>query len=689
MATKVKTGVIDSSAITSALIANASITADDLHTTLDLTGKTVTVSTASAGDNDTSVASTAYVDVAIANLADSAPSTLNTLNELAAALGDDANYATTTTAAIAGKLPLAGGTMTGLLTVGAKLKLTDLGNATVAALQLTDSGLGISSPSTDQMNFITADTTRMVIGASGDVTVPGKILVNTDIRLGSEGVRLSSDGNGEFGVGYGQTATNSRFTVYNNTTAAFRVLPNGNVGIGTSSPTGYRLVVENTSEDLLKLHNSTDGLDSLISFTNPGGTLGRVQGIDNGGLGFDVGNNAGGIISNAMSIDNTANVGIGVTDPDTKLEVKGTSAAPSATAQILSVTNTTGGTRLDLGVAENSYGWIQAREGGTLRNLLLNSAGGNVGIGTDTPDLTLDVSHATASEYVATFQNTGSNLQLKIGTEPNDGGYLNIQGARVDNGNPYNLSLQSEGGSVGIGVSDPDSKLEIKGAGGSSGLTFKTTDASSNETFFCMDGGRVGVRYGPLLVGIPSSTAPDSGVKLQVNSSTGSALKVMSTETSGIAQVVGGLSVGRGNQGETDNMGCRVVGWYNANAHSSSSYLHIVTSLWGGGSPHGNNDYIMGGWEITGHSYATNASHGKCNVFFHNWSGSVASGYSLSYTGAFTGFALVYVNSSGYVTIRLAAGSYKGYWLDLFQAAHYPMRTVKVTAATFSNSTTL
>ena len=76
----------------------------------------------------------------------------------------------------------------------------------------------------------------------------------------------------------------------------------GNVGIGTASPTGYRLVVENTSEDLLKLHNSTDGLDSLISFTNPGGTLARIQGIDNGGLGFDVGNNAGGIISNAMLV---------------------------------------------------------------------------------------------------------------------------------------------------------------------------------------------------------------------------------------------------------------------------------------------------------------------------------------------------------------------------------------------------
>ena len=97
----------------------------------------------------------------------------------------------------------------------------------------------------------------------------------------------------------------------------------GNVGIGTTSPTGYRLVVENTSEDLLKLHNSTDGLDALISFTNPGGTLGRIQGIDNGGLGFDTGNNAGGINTNAMFINNSGNVGIGTTNPIYKLTVSG------------------------------------------------------------------------------------------------------------------------------------------------------------------------------------------------------------------------------------------------------------------------------------------------------------------------------------------------------------------------------
>ena len=79
-----------------------------------------TATTQSAGDNSTKVATTAYTDTAIANLADSAPSTLNTLNELAAALGDDANFSTTVTNSIATKLPLAGGTMTGDLNMGSQ-----------------------------------------------------------------------------------------------------------------------------------------------------------------------------------------------------------------------------------------------------------------------------------------------------------------------------------------------------------------------------------------------------------------------------------------------------------------------------------------------------------------------------------------------------------------------------------------
>ena len=50
-----------------------------------------------------SLATESYVTTALANLVDSAPTTLDTLNELAAALGDDPNFATTVTNELAGK----------------------------------------------------------------------------------------------------------------------------------------------------------------------------------------------------------------------------------------------------------------------------------------------------------------------------------------------------------------------------------------------------------------------------------------------------------------------------------------------------------------------------------------------------------------------------------------------------------
>ena len=66
----------------------------------------------------TGLASESYVTTAISNLVDSAPATLDTLNELAAALGDDANFSTTVTNSIATKLSLSGGTMSGDLNLG-------------------------------------------------------------------------------------------------------------------------------------------------------------------------------------------------------------------------------------------------------------------------------------------------------------------------------------------------------------------------------------------------------------------------------------------------------------------------------------------------------------------------------------------------------------------------------------------
>ena len=66
----------------------------------------ITATTQSQGDGSTNVATTAYVDTGLNALIDSAPGNLNTLNELAAAMNDNASFFSTV-------LPLSGGTMTG------------------------------------------------------------------------------------------------------------------------------------------------------------------------------------------------------------------------------------------------------------------------------------------------------------------------------------------------------------------------------------------------------------------------------------------------------------------------------------------------------------------------------------------------------------------------------------------------
>lgn len=87
--------------------------------TLDMNSGTAgTITGLSTPSNATDAATKSYVDTAVSNLIDSAPANLDTLNELAAALNDDANAYTTLSNSIATKLPLAGGTMTGAITMG-------------------------------------------------------------------------------------------------------------------------------------------------------------------------------------------------------------------------------------------------------------------------------------------------------------------------------------------------------------------------------------------------------------------------------------------------------------------------------------------------------------------------------------------------------------------------------------------
>jgi hypothetical protein len=114
--------------------------------------------TAAAGTNTTQLATTAFVTTAVNNVVDSAPGALDTLNELAAALGDDANFSTTVTNNLATKAPLASPTFSGTVSDGDgdMRAIPQSGSAKTSSYTLATGDVG---------NFIE-------VGSSGSITIP-------------------------------------------------------------------------------------------------------------------------------------------------------------------------------------------------------------------------------------------------------------------------------------------------------------------------------------------------------------------------------------------------------------------------------------------------------------------------------------------------------------------------------------
>ncbi|ENP2769364.1 tail fiber protein, partial [Escherichia coli] len=110
-----------------------------------------TAPTAAQGTNNTQIATTAYVRAAISALVGSSPEALDTLNELAAALGNDPNFATTMTNALAGKQPL-DATLTALagLATGANKLPYFTGTDTISQTDLTSVGRDILAKTSTQ-----------------------------------------------------------------------------------------------------------------------------------------------------------------------------------------------------------------------------------------------------------------------------------------------------------------------------------------------------------------------------------------------------------------------------------------------------------------------------------------------------------------------------------------------------------
>ena len=141
-----------------------------------------------------SYATETYVGTQVSNLVASAPGALDTLNELAAAIGDDANFSTTITNSIATKLPLAGGTLTGTLlgttsTFSNTVTATNgfIGNVTgnvtgtVSSLSNLDTD-GLSEGSTNLYYTNARADARIAAANTGDLS-EGSNLYFTDERV--------------------------------------------------------------------------------------------------------------------------------------------------------------------------------------------------------------------------------------------------------------------------------------------------------------------------------------------------------------------------------------------------------------------------------------------------------------------------------------------------------------------------
>jgi len=412
--------------ITTAKLADLNVTAGKLAGTLDLTGKTITVATATTGDSDTSPASTAFVQQEIAALVDSSPSSLNTLNELAAALGDDASFSTTVTNSIATKLPLAGGTMTGDLKVG----------ATIASTGGTTNNRGMLLAHQNNTN-------QSYVGRSenGVADTGNRITFDYD----NDKMQLDSDGD-------------------------IILTPTSNVGIGTTSP-DRNLHIETAGDSYLRVSGNRGNANDLhvgnIEFENSFGSAGVIAEIraitGNSGTQSTKGQLAfytddGSTYAERMRIDSSGKVGIGIT-PKTDwhtgynaIQIGESSAffANGSADEVFMSQNarwTSGGWKYNssgtatlFDMQSGNTRWRRAASGsndGTISwsDSMFIDTSGHVGIGTTSPTVDLDVSGPSSSMVLPGTSGTTPKGFLRLGYNDRNWGGTEILMGVINDGN--------------------------------------------------------------------------------------------------------------------------------------------------------------------------------------------------------------------------------------------------------------
>ncbi len=437
----------------------ANITPANATNAVNVTGtvaSAVTGTTQSAADNSTKIATTAYVETAVSNLVDSAPGTLNTLNELAAALGDDASFSTTVTNSIATKLPLAGGQLTGNITFS--------GSQTVDGRDVSTDGTKLDG-----------------IEASADVTDA------TNVNAAGAVMNSDLDGKGELLVGDGSGDP-----------SALAVGSNGQVlKANSSEATGLEWATISTT-DTTYSQSFVDSSNDIILRLAAGGS-----GSGNDDVKFVAGSNI------TLTHTDADNITIAASGGEVTVQDEGSALSTAATTL-----NFTGS-----GVTASGSGATKTINisGGTANHKILtlrNSANNGAADLTNT-DFTLVTSGTTTAQAVVSAQqllvsvngviqqpnagsstsgldgfviDTGTTGRIKFSAAPGSGAdiFIVLNGEAVDIGTPSDnavdlaqLAHATQGDVLYYGASGVPARLSA----GSSGYFLKTQGSGANPVW--------------------------------------------------------------------------------------------------------------------------------------------------------------------------------------------------------------